>query len=34
MKKSLAKKTLRKETSFWTRLSRAVKENPGKVCHK
>jgi len=34
MKKRLGKKTLRKEASFWTKLSRAVKENPGKICHK
>jgi hypothetical protein len=34
MKKRLDKKALSKEASFWTKLSQAVKENPGKICHK
>lgn len=34
MKKRLGRKTLGKEASFWKKLGRAVKENPGKICHK
>jgi hypothetical protein len=34
MKKSLSKKALAKEEAFWTRMKKALNENPGKVCHK
>jgi len=34
MKKTLSKKALDKENAFWSSLKNAVKENPGKVCHK
>jgi hypothetical protein len=34
MKKRLGKKALGKEATFWTKLSQAVKTNPGKICHK
>jgi hypothetical protein len=34
MKKELSKKALLKEAAFWESLREAVKENPGKVCHK
>jgi hypothetical protein len=34
MKKTLSKKALVKEAAFWKRFSEAVKENPGKICHK
>ncbi len=34
MKKTVSKKALVKEAAFWSDFSRAVKENPGKVCHK
>ena len=34
MKKALSKKALAKEAAFWSDLSRAVKENTGKICHK
>lgn len=34
MKKTMSKKSLVKEAAFWADLSKAVKENPGKVCHK
>lgn len=34
MKKTVSKEALVKETAFWTGFSKAVKENPGKVCHK
>ncbi len=34
MKKTMSRKTLVKEASFWNSLRKAVKENPGKVCHK
>jgi hypothetical protein len=34
MKKILSKKTLVKEATFWTKMGKAVKENPGILCHK
>jgi len=34
MKKLLSNKTLLKEASFWDGLKRAIKEHPGKACHK
>ncbi len=34
MKKTLSKEALVKEAAFWSELKKAVKENPGKVCHK
>jgi hypothetical protein len=34
MKKTLSKEDRAKEAAFWTKLHQAVKENPGKVCHK
>jgi hypothetical protein len=34
VKKALSKEALDKEAAFWTSLKKAVKENPGKVCHK
>lgn len=34
MKKNLSKEVLTKEAAFWTKMGKAVKENPGKVCHK
>jgi hypothetical protein len=34
MKRVLSKEALRKESAFWTKLGQAVKENPGKLCHK
>jgi hypothetical protein len=34
MKKTVSKKALVKEAAFWSDFTRAVKENPGKVCHK
>ena len=34
MKKGVSKKALLKEASFWNALKKAVRENPGKVCHK
>ncbi len=34
MKKPMSRKALVKETAFWSAFSRALKENPGKVCHK
>jgi hypothetical protein len=34
MKKTLHKKALAKEADFWSSFKKAVKENPGKVCHK
>jgi hypothetical protein len=32
--KTLSKKVLEKEASFWTSLKKVMKENPGKACHK
>jgi hypothetical protein len=34
MKRLLSGKVLLKEASFWDNLKKAIKENPGKVCHK
>ena len=34
MKKTVSKKALAKEAAFWSDFSKAVKENPGKICHK
>jgi len=34
MKKTLSKKALVKEAAFWSDFGKAVKENPGKICHK
>jgi hypothetical protein len=34
MKKTLSKEALVKEAAFWTGLQKAVRENPGKLCHK
>ncbi len=34
MKKALSKEALVKEAAFWSDFRKAVKENPGKVCHK
>lgn len=34
MKKAVSKQALMKEASFWNDLKKAVRENPGKVCHK
>jgi hypothetical protein len=33
-KKTLSRAALVKETSFWSDFKKAVKGNPGKVCHK
>ena len=34
MKKALSEKALIHEAALWDGLKKAVKENPGKVCHK
>jgi hypothetical protein len=34
VKKTLSKKALVKEAAFWSDFRKAVKENPGKICHK
>ncbi len=34
VKKTLSREALVKEAAFWSRLQKAAKENPGKVCHK
>jgi hypothetical protein len=34
VKKTLSREALVKEAAFWTRLMKAAKDNPGKVCHK
>jgi hypothetical protein len=34
MKKTVSKKALVKEAAFWSDFRKAVKENPGKICHK
>jgi hypothetical protein len=34
MKKTVSNKALVKEAAFWTAVTKAAKENPGKVCHK
>jgi len=34
MKKPLSNKTLMKEASLWTELKKALREQPGKTCHK
>jgi len=32
--KTISKKTLEREASFWTSLKKVMKEIPGKACHK
>ncbi len=34
MVKNLSKKALAKEADFWGKRKKALKENPGKICHK
>ncbi len=34
MKKPLSKKMLARETAFWEGIKTAMKEIPGKSCHK
>jgi hypothetical protein len=34
VKKTVSREALVKEKAFWSRLVKATKENPGKVCHK
>jgi hypothetical protein len=34
MKKVLSKETLAKEAAFWKKMSQAVTEHPGRLCHK
>jgi hypothetical protein len=34
MKKTMSKKVLDKESSFWSSLKNALKDNPAKVCFK
>jgi hypothetical protein len=34
MKKTLGKKILVKEATFWKKMGKAVKENPRMLCHK
>ena len=34
MKKKLSKEVLAKEAAFWVKQGKAVKDNPGKICHK
>ncbi len=34
MKKTLSKEALVKESAFWSEFKKAVKDNPGKLCHK
>jgi hypothetical protein len=34
MKKTLSKNTLVKEATFWTKMGKAVKEYPGRLCRK
>jgi len=32
--KIISKKALEREASFWDNIKKALKENPGKACHK
>lgn len=34
MKRPLSKKALAREATFWEGIKMALKENPGKSCHK
>jgi len=34
MRKTLSKRALAKEASFWNNFKKVVKDNPGKLCHK
>ncbi len=34
MKKILSKEVLAKEAAFWTKQGKAVKDSPGRLCHK
>ncbi len=34
MKKTLSSKALMRETAYWERMKKALKENPGKACRK
>lgn len=34
MKKIPSKEVLAKEADFWRKMSQAVKEHPGRLCHK
>jgi len=34
MKKPMSSKTLMKEASLWSELKKALREQPGKTCHK
>jgi|WetSurSiteA1Bulk_404760.scaffolds.fasta_scaffold00289_10 hypothetical protein len=34
MKKALSKNILEKESTFWTTLKNALKDNPAKLCFK
>jgi hypothetical protein len=34
MKKPLSKKALEQEAALWDALKKAVKDNPGTICHK
>jgi hypothetical protein len=34
MKKALSGKALVREAALWDNLKKAMKDNPGKVCHK
>jgi hypothetical protein len=34
MKKTMNKKALAKEATYWNVMKQAVKQNPGTVCHK
>jgi hypothetical protein len=32
--KTISKKALAREASFWASLKKVIQENPGKTCHK
>ena len=32
--KTISKKALEREASFWASLKKVMKETPGKACHK
>lgn len=34
MKKNLTQEALIKEATFWTKVTKAAKDNPGILCHK
>jgi hypothetical protein len=34
MKKILSKEALAKEAAFWSKMSQAVNDHPGRLCHK